>query len=101
MEEPKKRKPYSKPQIFFEDFRLSTTIAADCEFMPQVPSMQGTCGGVKGYMQGQSGMMQHGNFFMMGITGCTTASFLNKDGVGTANSPCYYNPSEHFNVFNS
>ena len=30
-QQPKKKKPYSKPQIFFEGFTLQTDIAASCD----------------------------------------------------------------------
>ncbi len=42
--EAKKKKPYSKPQIYFEDFAPTCNIAASCEVTTPLQSSVGICG---------------------------------------------------------
>ena len=79
------KKAYSKPEIFFEDFSLSTNIAAGCELFPNFAENE--CGVKWGKK----------NLFIVGITGCST---IVEDEKGENDYPCYHNPSDP-NVFNS
>ena len=80
------RKAYSKPQIMFEDFTLSTNIAAGCEVKTNTPSQE-QCG----YGEEFFGYP----IFTKEVTGCIN---LVQDGF---NSICYHNPSDLQNLFNS
>lgn len=76
------KKTYSKPDIVFEDFSLSTSIAAGCEF--KANHNDGDCGfKFGGYL-----------VFLDGI--CKDNPVL--DGW---NGICYHNPSDDKNVFTS
>ena len=87
------KKKYSKPDICFEDFSLSTNIAAGCEKKPSNATED--CG------------VRWGNIFIFieGINGCTSkivegatqGNWVDKENNGL----CYHNPSDVFNVFNS
>jgi hypothetical protein len=44
MEEKKKKKPYSKPQIEFYDFSISNNIASNCEVTTPLHTQLGVCG---------------------------------------------------------
>ena len=88
------KKAYSKPEIFFEDFSLSTSITAGCEKRPANATDDG-CG------------VRWGNIFIFtaNVSGCT-----NKIVEGSTegnwvdehnNGLCYHNPSDVFNVFSS
>lgn len=80
------RKVYSKPDIIFEDFSLSTSIAAGCETKTNTPS-QDKCGFRFGaYMA-----------FVAGVEACTmpVADGSINDGF------CYHVPSAENNLFNS
>ena len=84
MEGCKLRKAYSKPEIMFEDFTLSTNIAGNCGAIVGSPS-QGTCG-----IPDNDG----DSFFTVGvIEGCTIGG--DEDGF------CYDNPSNDGRLFNS
>ena len=80
------KKAYSKPEIFFEDFSLSTNIAAGCELFPNFAENE--CG-----VKWSKGKM----LFVTGVTGCTT---IVEDESEGNDFPCYHNPSDP-NVFNS
>lgn len=84
------KKVYSKPEIMFEDFTLSTNIAGDCEVKTNLPS-NSTCG------MDFSGL----KVFMTGISGCTDIAVDNVGGDGQWNSICYHVPSGGDNLFNS
>ena len=87
------KKAYSKPEIFFEDFSLSTNIAAGCEKQPS--NATDGCG------------VRWGNVFIFtaNVNGCTskivegstTGNWVDKENNGL----CYHNPSDLFNVFYS
>ena len=80
------RKYYSKPEIFFEDFSLSTSITAGCEVQTKTPS------------QNQCGVLFEGTgyVFMTGMTGCDFTA-----DNGEFNGFCYHVPNEDKNLFNS
>lgn len=85
-------KIYTKPDIVFESFSLSTSIAAGCEVKTNTP-YAGTCGLKFGALM----------VFIDGVNGCTykpphnSQSWMDDNG----NSFCYHNPSEDSNLFNS
>ena len=79
------KKQYSAPDIFFEDFSLSTSIAAGCEEKPF--DYTDMCG-VK--------WSKDNILFAEGFSNCT------KDiipGDTEYNGLCYHNPSDNYNVF--
>lgn len=81
------KKNYQKPDIVFEDFSLSTNIAAGCEQKTNLPSSD-ECGV---YMGGYY-------VFATGMTGCESWPVdLNKDFNGV----CYHVPYEDKNLFAS
>ena len=80
------KKVYSKPQIMFESFTLSTNIAAGCEFKTNTPSAR-QCG----YGEDIFGV----SIFVDGITDCKAKY---PDGY---NGLCYHVPTETTNLFNS
>lgn len=79
------KKKYNKPEIFFEDFSLSTNITAGCELIPNFN--EGECGIKWGKK----------HIFITGITGCTTTI---ENGDPKYDGACYHNPTDP-NVFNS
>ena len=78
------KKPYRAPEIFFEDFSLSSSIAAGCEFVAN--SAENICG----YLDIDGTMI-----FVTGVTGC---QFHQPDGYDSA---CYHVPNDYANVFAS
>lgn len=88
------KKKYSEPDIYFENFALSTSIAAGCEKQPSNAN-DGNCG------------VRWGNIYVFttNVTGCTSpitegstqGNWVDKENNGL----CYHNPSDNFNVFNS
>lgn len=81
------KKVYSKPEIMFDDFSLTTCIAAGCEEKIQGPT-QGNCG----LKWGQT------TIFTQDSTGCQTKV---ADGSPMYGNLCYHNPDQKYNVFNS
>lgn len=81
------RKTYSKPEIVFEGFALSTNIAGDCGVQTDLPS-NSTCG------LDFSGMV----VFMTGMGGCTD---IKVDVDGEFNGICYHVPTGDKALFNS
>lgn len=82
------KKAYSKPDIFFEDFSLSTNIAAGCEEKPF--GNTGDCG-----VKWSKGVF----IFTESISGCNHKV---TDGADREyNSLCYHNPESSYNVFYS
>lgn len=84
------RKFYSKPEIFFEDFSLSTSITVGCDVQTHTPSKD-QCGI---YVEGV------GNLFLTTIAGCNgeggfPVEFDNYNGI------CYHVPLDTNNLFNS
>lgn len=87
------KKEYSKPDVFFEDFSLSTSIAAGCEETPDpfVGSGTVTCG-----VKWAAGIY----VFTNAIYGCNRIMIDGQVDEGN-NGLCYHNPSNNYNVFNS
>lgn len=80
------KKAYSKPDIVFENFSLSTNIAAGCEYSTNFAR------DVCGFKFGPD------MIFLEKITGCTEKVV---DGDGQFNGICYHNPSDDNNIFSS
>lgn len=79
------RKAYSKPEIVFESFAMSTSIAAGCELDTPLPTYEESCGyPIRG-----------GNVFLEGPQ-CTSVP---QDGM--YDGYCYHVPVETNNLFNS
>ena len=83
------KKQYSTPDVVFESFSLSTTIAGNCEVRIDTQS-QGTCGY---YMEGV------GVAFIEGVTGCRVP--ITDDMSLAFNGFCYHVPTANSNLFNS
>ena len=81
------KKIYSKPEILFEDFSLSTNIAAGCEKVPF--SNVENCG------------VKWGKLVLFGEEGYSNCSNKIIEGKNSYDNLCYHNPNEGFNVFNS
>lgn len=84
------KKEYSKPEITFEDFSLSTNIAGDCENPTNLQS-NGDCG------------IKFGNqvVFMDWMGACTGDDGFPVEEGGSFNGICYHTPVDTNNVFNS
>lgn len=82
------KKAYLKPEIVFEDFSLTESIAANCEIIIPAP-ISGTCG--YAYEGGGGETM-----FVMDVSGCNL-----KVDDDEANGFCYHVPIEGNNLFNS
>lgn len=78
------KKKYIKPHIIIENFSLSETIAAGCEFQSNNPT-QGVCG-----YPTRNGMV-----FTTEIMGCEYHQPDNNDAL------CYHVPTDTTNIFNS
>lgn len=78
------KKTYSKPEITFESFATSTSIAAGCEVI-NATHASGTCGFPT----------RNGVIFVEGVTGCEYIQPDQFDGI------CYHVPINTSNVFNS
>ena len=81
------KKIYSKPQILFEDFSLSTSITVGCDVQNNTPS-QDQCGV---YFEGV------GNVFITGLNACSDFEADNGEFQGL----CYHVPIDTSNLFNS
>ncbi len=81
------KRVYEKPQIMFEDFSLSTNIAAGCEVTTNFS--RGGCP-LKDSV--------FGNIFLEGMSVCETEI---EDGSSMSNGICYHIPTESNNLFNS
>ena len=86
------KKSYSKPEIIFEDFSLSTNIAGDCDIITGTQS-ENECG----YLYGRDGLM----IFMTGITGCKYTEVNNQEVTDGYNGVCYHVPTDKTDLFNS
>ena len=84
------KKVYSKPQIVFEDFSLSTNIAGDCTVKTHNPS-NSECG---------YPMTGLGTVFLTGMGGCSFPVNRDPSGDGEFNGICYHVPYGE-NLFNS
>jgi hypothetical protein len=85
------KKIYSKPDIFFEDFSISTNIAAGCEEKPSLYNDSVSACGVK--------WAADVYIFTENIDGCNRK--LVDGQQGEYNGLCYHNPSDNYNVFYS
>lgn len=86
------KKTYSKPEIMFEGFAMSTNIAAGCETTSSLPSYN-----VCGYPT------RGGNVFTSeigGANGCTVTNVTEPYSTGN-NTFCYHVPDDWHNIFNS
>lgn len=86
------RKAYTKPDIAFESFSLSTSIAGNCEVKTYTPN-SGNCG------------YKFGSFmvFIEGVNACTykVADGDKKIVDENGDAFCYHVPSPSNNLFNS
>lgn len=80
------KKTYKKPEIIFEDFSLSTSIALGCEFGAH--HAEYLCAYEDEYLEAV--------IFTETISACTTKM---QDGV--YNGLCYHVPSDQTNIFAS
>lgn len=83
------KKIYSKPEILFENFTLSTNVAGDCGKIVTTHA-ENVCGI---YFTGI------GNVFMTGTDGCSDLQVTSDDGQ--FNGICYHVPTETNLLFNS
>lgn len=89
------KKIYSKPDIFFEDFSLSTNIAAGCEEKPF--NLTDECGVKWGKkIIFTESMLNCGTKIVEGQEKGTDS-----DDPDYYNKLCYHNPYESYNVFYS
>ena len=79
------KKIYSKPEIMFEDFALSESIAGDCETKINNQT-RGSCAYI----------LRTGEHVFTGISACTT-----DEQDGDYNGICYHVPIDTRNLFNS
>lgn len=87
--EQKKKKPYSKPEIFFESFQMTTHLSANCEKINTLHS-QGTCA----YKLGRY------NCFTSDVAACTDECPEGYMGMGYE-GVCYWTHDQSKNIFNS
>lgn len=85
------KKQYSKPEIMFESFVMSTSIAGDCEGEPVNNPVRYSCG-IPGSTPGL-------NLFSSNITGTNGCHVSSEDDPN--DQFCYHNPTEYTNLFNS
>ena len=83
------KKTYTKPEISFESFLMSTNIAGSCEEDTNLQS-NNICG------MDFSGL----KVFLDGVSGCLNIKVENKGGDGEYNKICYHVPFGQ-NLFNS
>lgn len=86
------KKEYSKPEIMFEDFELSTSIAGNCERIVGNPS-KGTCG-VPGSVEGL-------DIFSTTVSGCVLYDEDIDGDDDMYDGFCYHVPTERYTLFNS
>ena len=77
------KKTYEKPQILFEDFSLSVSIAANCEYKPKDDAL---------FLPGEGFVF---------VEGCDVPMVGDIAGDGAYNEICYHVPTGTVNVFNS
>ena len=89
-DQPKKKKPYSKPTIFYEEFKISTHLAADCEVT--ATHQQYMCG-------------TEDNLFSLQVASGCRYPYVTSNMEGSVymgkRYPCYTTYTENYNVFNS
>lgn len=82
------KKRYTAPEILFEDFSISTNIAAGCEEKSNLPSYN-SCGLKWGKK----------TLFTDELAVCTTKFSAVEDSP--FDGLCYHNPNSDYNLFNS
>lgn len=82
------KRTYSKPDVVFESFSLSTSIATGCEVKLNLPTSDGC-----GYMS-QSALV----VFLEHVQGCAMKV---DNGDPRADGLCYQVPEESWNLFDS
>ena len=85
------KKTYTKPEISFESFLMSTNIAGDCEKKTNLPSNT-TCG------MKLEGL---GVVFTTTMNGCTGYKVEMEMENAQLNGVCYHVPNPDNNLFNS
>lgn len=80
------KKAYSKPEIVFEGFALSTNIAGDCEVKTHTPSYGNCAYDMGGYM-----------VFTTDVTACAGMPIEDSESNGF----CYHVPNPSSSIFNS
>ena len=83
------KKTYTKPEISFESFLMSTNIAGDCNVKTDT----------KGNMDCGLYFTGVGMVFMTNIGGCTDLTLERDDG--SFNGICYHVPTDNTDLFNS
>lgn len=86
------KKTYTKPEIVFENFSLSVSVAA-CQHEASFDGDKWTC---KGYYMGESDFDGPLAVFIDGWNGC-----LYVPDDGEHNGICYHVPMEQLNLFGS
>ena len=84
------KKNYEKPMILFEDFTMSTNIAAGCNYISN--HAENECGYI---VEGATGFGDI-TVYMTSITGC---DWTHVDGE--YNGICYHGPIDTSDLFNS
>lgn len=80
------KKAYVKPELYFENFELSTSIAAGCEQLIK-NSTRGSCALI---------LDSRRHVFLDGVADCTTKQVDGENGYA-----CYHVPVTTNNLFNS
>lgn len=88
------KKTYTKPEISFESFLMSTNIAGDCDKPFVNNASKGACG-VIGSVPGVD------NLFVKGVSGADGCQIWDSDGITDKDGLCYHVPVEGKNLFNS
>lgn len=86
------KKTYSKPDIMFESFTLSTNIAASCAPGAQTLSADYICG--KLFSDGTM-------VFTTSVSGCSLKVTADQDGDAMWGTYCYHVPVNLLNAFDS
>ncbi len=87
------KKVYTKPEIIFENFSMSTNIAGDCEKIVGSPSKD-SCG--------VGGSAPFTNLFSnIDLTSATACHIPGDKNYEDYDGFCYYNPSDNYELFNS
>ena len=91
------KKTYTKPEISFESFLMSTNIAGDCEIKPTTNANYNLCG----YLMKSVSLI----IFGTDLTGCNSSTnseiYRQVDPNTGYNGLCYHTPTEAKNIFNS
>lgn len=85
------KKAYSKPQIYFDSFELSQSIAAGCEVIGNMAP--GTCA----YIDEETGL----SVFVDSISACADLPQPGTPSDAMFGGLCYEIPGEAWNIFSS